>query len=355
MADESLFFSPQSKWIQAKDEAPQIVISSRVRLARNLAETPFPNRLLHEQAETVLYKIKNAFSDLYGYRFFKLKDLPKEKQQLLAAKHLISPLLIEQAAIAGFAVNEDESTSAMINEEDHLRLQALLPGLQLTRASKLAFALDDALESKLNFAFDENLGYLSACPTNLGTGLRASVMLHLPALVLSKQAQDVFDSLPRLGLTVRGLYGEGTEARGNLFQVSNQTTLGSSEKDLIKHLEDITNRISLQEQQTRSFLLEKHPGYLEDNIWRSFAILRHARRIGEEEMAERLSLLRLGVDLGMIKKLSGKAVSKLMLAGSTPFIQAQSTQKLSPDGVDTERANLLRKNLSYLKDGDSDE
>jgi len=355
MTDENLFFSPQSKWTQARDEAPQIVISSRVRLARNLANTPFPNRLRQEQAEMVLSKIKTAFADLYSYRFFALKDLPKEKQQLLAAKHLISPLLIEQSAIAAFAVNEDESTLAMINEEDHLRLQALLPGLQLTRACKLAFALDDALEAKLNFAFDESLGYLSACPSNLGTGLRASVMLHLPALVLSKQQQEVFNSLPHLGLTVRGLYGEGTEARGNLFQISNQTTLGNSEQDLIKHLEDITSRIIMQEKQMRSFLIEKHPDYLEDNIWRSFAILRYARRISGEEMAERLSLLRLGIDLGMIKNLSGEAVSKLLLAGSAPFIQAQSAQKLSPEGVDTERATLLRKKLLSLKVGDLDE
>lgn len=349
----NIFSRPQTKWSQGAGNQSDIVISSRLRLARNLESIPFPHKLSEAGQKEIIKQVSSAIPFLEkktkrSYFYLILDELTQLQRKMLVEKHLISPQFAQSRVHSALAVRQDEAVSIMINEEDHLRVQCLLPALALDDAWKLANDVDDALAENLEFAFDEKLGYLTACPTNLGTGLRASAMLHLPALIMSKKANGIFSSLPKLGLTVRGIYGEGTSAVGNLFQVSNEITLGRSEADIIINLQSVVMQMVEQEKQARRYIQKEYDVLLYDSIWRAYGILSQARSLEASEMMERLSLLRLGMDLGIFAGITGQKINELMIAGQDAFLQSANNGETNPQRLNWERAALVRKTLSDI-------
>ncbi|WP_027718379.1 protein arginine kinase [Desulfovirgula thermocuniculi] len=352
MPIKDIVSNPHSPWMDGTGPEADIVISSRVRVARNLAGLPFPHMLNQIRAEEVIRAVQAAingreFRQKVGHmELIRMKDLTPVERQVLVEKHLISPDLLESYEHKAVAISADEVLSVMINEEDHLRLQCLLPGFQLQRAWELVSRLDDGLEATLDYAFDEKLGYLTACPTNVGTGLRASVMLHLPGLVLVDQVKSVLGTITKFGLTVRGLYGEGTEAKGNLFQVSNQITLGQTEEDIMANLVSVTRQLLAQERAAREALYRERKDQLEDRVGRAYGLLKHARMMTSEEAIRLLSDLRLGIDLGIIKNIPAPLVIELMVLTRPAFLVKVVGKELSPVERDVYRAQLIRKKLS---------
>jgi len=346
------FLQDASRWMREDGPHSDIVISTRIRLARNLAEFPFPLLADDIQSDSIVDRMREvvlspSFAESAGgkFEFHTLHDVSNIDMQALVEKYLISNSLIEHAGRAAFAVRDDEAASIMINEEDHLRLQVLMPGLQLDTAWELANRIDDELESKLNYAFDERFGYLTACPSNVGTGIRASVMLHLPALVVTQQINRVLSALGQVGLVVRGVHGEGTEAVGNLFQLSNQITLGQSEEEIIHSLHSVADKIIEHEQAARHFLMEENREVIEDRIARSFGILHFARRLDAKETMQRLSDVRLGIDLGIIKGLNKGILKELMVMTQPGFLQKFHGEQLAPGERDWRRAAFVRERL----------
>src|SRR3981081_2559387 len=299
MKIEALLANP-GEWLSSAGDHHPIVISSRVRLARNLAKMPFPGwakkseriRILEEikPEVEVLPEMSNSFSQ-------QLNELSATEKQVLVERHLISREHAAKGMGSAVVINSAQTLSIMVNEEDHLRMQAITGGFDLPQTFQLIDRIDTMLESQLDFAFDEELGYLTACPTNVGTGMRASAMVHLPGLVLSEQINQVVNSVNKIGLAVRGLYGEGTEALGNLFQVSNQTTLGEKEEDIIARLHKVIEQIIEHEQNARQMLLQKKSNTLLDHIGRGYGILRHAYSMNSKEALNLLSFMKLGMDL----------------------------------------------------------
>src|SRR5439155_12941507 len=292
----------------ARREGPynKIVLSSRVRLARNLKGLAFPGWAKKVERVKAMEQIRPAvesltqMSDAFSESMDNLSVLDKN---ILVERHLISREHAAKNAGSGLVLNREESLCVMINEEDHLRMQALRPGLQLKQAWHAIDQIDSKLEKKLTYAFSADLGYLAACPTNVGTGVRVSAMLHLPGLVLAEQVNQIIQAVNKLGLAVRGLYGEGTEALGNVFQVSNQMTLGESENDIVERLNKVLAQIIEHEENARTMLLEKKPKTVYNHIGRAYGILANAHSISSKETLNLLSLMRLGVDLGMFNDL----------------------------------------------------
>lgn len=332
-----------SAWMTETDSP--VVISSRVRLARNLEDFPFPHVLSPEGAGQVEQQVSQVLSDIGGnigqLRYISLTELNNVEQQVLIEKHLISPNLGGATGARGVALAPDHRYAVMVNEEDHVRIQVLMPGNQLLETHRLATGLDDALEAKLDFAYRESQGYLTACPTNVGTGLRASVMVHLPGLVIMQQVQQVLGALTRLGLDVRGLYGEGSQASGHMFQVSNQITLGESEEDILTHLEAVTGQIVEHELQARELLQVQMPMLLEDKVWRARGILQNARLLSSEDAMHLLSHDRLGSDIGLLPKIKD-CFASLIVDTRPGCLQYILDRELNPSQRDEERARLVR-------------
>lgn len=343
-------------WASGQGPESDVALSSRIRLARNLSSLPFPPRAGDEQLARVMTQLQPATADLQTqdgkpYVFIDLDKLNPLDRYVLVEKHLASPDLVRAGAHRGLLAREDAAVSIMINEEDHLRIQCLLPGLQLDTAMSHADGVDDVLEAKYDYAFDEKLGYLTACPTNLGTGLRASVMLHLPALVMIKQIGALVGSIAQLGIAVRGLYGEGSEAIGNIFQVSNQLTLGFSEHDIIANLRGVVLQIIAQERNARQVLLNSARDAITDRVWRAYGVLRYARSLDGQEALQLLSQVRLGVDLHIIENLPPALFNELLVA-TRPYILQQTAGEGPLDAAarDRLRAGLIRRRLAALSD-----
>ncbi|HEY8910819.1 MAG TPA: protein arginine kinase [Desulfosporosinus sp.] len=332
-----------SAWM-AETDTP-VVISSRVRLARNLENFPFPHVLNAEAASQVEQTLSQALNDTLvdqeNLTYISLTELNSIEHQVLIEKHLISPSLSDSSGARGVALAPDHRYAVMVNEEDHLRIQVLLPGKQLQETYRLATALDDALEAKLDFAYRESQGYLTACPTNVGTGLRASVMVHVPGLVMTKQVQRVLGALAQLGLAVRGLYGEGSQAFGHMFQVSNQITFGKSEEDILTHLEAVTGQIVEHELQARNLLQLKMPMLLEDKVWRARGTLQNARLLSAEDAMHLLSYDRLGSDMGLLPKIKN-GFATLIVDTRPGCLQYILDRELDASQRDEERARLVR-------------
>src|SRR6201994_3293015 len=310
------FLIPPADSARRKGPHDRIVMSSRVRLARNIKDAAFPGWAKKPERVRVLELIRPAVETLPEMKdgFSEAMDnLSTLDKQILVERHLISREHAAKSAGSGLVLNREETFSVMINEEDHLRMQALRPGLQLKQAWLAIDYFDSELEKKLNFAFDADLGYLTACPTNLGTGIRVSAMLHLPGLVLSEQINPIIQSVNKLGLAVRGLYGEGTEALGNVFQVSNQMTLGESENGIVERLEKVLGQIIEHEENARAMLLEKKAKMVFNHIGRAYGILANAHTITSKETMNLLSLMRLGVDLGVFPGVDRSLVDELFL------------------------------------------
>jgi len=337
-----------SAWMSTNAPHTDVALSSRVRLARNLGDIPFPNQASPTDLARVAEKVEKAVSqvpELSRLEIMRLSDASVLDRHILAEKHLISPQHAEGAENRLAIIADDESVSVMVNEEDHIRIQTLLPGLQLGEAYQLADNVDDLLESKLDYAFDEQIGYITACPTNVGTGLRVSIMVHLPALAVTGQVRAVLSAVSNLGIAVRGLYGEGTEASGNMFQLSNQVTLGRSEQELIENLHAVTMQVIEQERATRKKLILEMPEQLEDRVQRAYGILCHARLMTSQEALKLLSDAKLGVELQLISGVDGETLNELMVITQPAYLQKLAGQGLDPTQRDIRRAALIRERI----------
>src|SRR5438105_8162027 len=336
-----------------KREGPhdRIVMSSRVRLARNLKDFPFPGWAKKADRVKALEAIRLAVESLpqmSGAFSESMDNLSAMDKQILVERHLISREHAAKGVGSGLVLNKEESPCVIINEEDHLRMQALRPGLQLRQAWGAIDQADSTLERKLEYAFSPDLGYLTACPTNIGTGIRVSAMLHLPALVLAEQINPIIQSVNKLGLAVRGLYGEGTEAVGNVFQVSNQMTLGESENAIVERLEKVLGQIIEHEENARATLLEKKPKMVYNHIGRAYGILANAHSISSKETMNLLSLMRLGVDVGMFPGVNRYLVDELFVITHPAHLQKAFSEKLSAEERDLLRADMVRERLRQV-------
>ena len=326
----------------------RIVLSSRVRLARNLKNLSFPGWAKKPERVRALETLRPAVEGLkqmekaYSESMDNLTALDK---QILVERHLISREHAAKNAGSGLVLNKEESLCVMINEEDHLRMQCLKPGLQIKEAWQAIDQVDSVLETKLEYAFSPTLGYLTACPTNLGTGIRVSAMLHLPALVLSEQINQIIQAVNKLGLAVRGLYGEGTEALGNVFQVSNQMTLGEKESDIVERLSKVVAQLIEHEENARESLLESKPKVVFNQIGRAYGILANAHSISSKETMNLLSLFGLGIDLSHFPGTERALVDELFLITQPAHLQRNYSEKLSADERDLLRSDMLRERL----------
>lgn len=322
-----------------------IVLSSRVRLARNYADLPFRAHISPEQSEECVSRTLSALKALpEGYTFFPLRSADETEKKALMEAHLISPDLLSNTENAAVLIRSDRKISVMMNEEDHLRIQAFAPGESLKEAAENAFSIDDELQRHLSFAFDSQLGYLTACPTNTGTGMRASVMLHLPMLTLLKQMGKVNQLAAKLGLTLRGIYGEGSEAQGNLYQLSNQVTLGRTETEIVEAVAAVARQMEEMETVFRQKTREKDAVAFEDPLYRSFGLLRYARRMPLKEFMVHWSNLRLGAAMGILP-LSPAACDQLLTAAQPGHVQKKAGRALSLREQDEQRAGMLRSAL----------
>ncbi len=350
MKIEDLLKSP-SEWFRTEGPNSKIVLSSRVRFARNLRNFPFPGWAKKPDRQKALELILPAVEQLpeMSTSFSDSMDnVVAIDKQVLVERHLISREHAAKNVGSGVVINDKETVSVMINEEDHLRMQALKSGLQLKNVFKLIDKVDSELEESLDFAFSPKLGYLTACPTNVGTGMRASAMVHLPAMVLSDQINQVVQAVNKLGLAVRGLYGEGTEALGNVFQVSNQVTLGEKENDVIERLNKVILQIIEHEENARTTLLEKKPRIVYDQLGRAYGILTNAHTVSSKEALNLLSLLRMGVDLELFPTGTRGVVDELFIISQPAHVQKAAERKLTAEERDSFRADLIRQRLKNV-------
>lgn len=333
-----------NKWYNAKGEHNDVILSTRVRFARNLEEYPFPSRLDAEGREKVCQSVRDALSDVSGIKlhYIDMTDLTDKQAVALAERHLISPEFTSGGKGRALLLSDDESVSIMLCEEDHIRIQVIKGGLDLEGAFELANKIDDLLDSKLRIAFDERIGYLTQCPTNLGTGMRASVMMHLPALSKCNQMSKLASTVGKLGLTVRGTYGEGTNAKGDIYQLSNQVTLGISERTALDNLKSITMQIATQERAAGEEYV-KNVNIL-DRITRSYGILSSARLLSTDEMLDLFSWVRLGAVYGVVNADITK-INELTESMQAATLASRHGEQLSSDERDEIRARTVREAL----------
>lgn len=339
--------SPTSSWSRGTGPDADVVVSSRVRLARNLAHLNFPMRESPEEATEVLTLAERAVAVLGpDWDFYRMAPLTGADRRVLVEKHLISPQLARQPQAAALAVSHDERAGLMVNEEDHLRLQVLEPGRNLALAWQAANEMDDRLEADLEYAFDGDLGYLTACPTNLGTGMRASAMVHLPVLVMSGRVGALLQAITKIGYAVRGLYGEGTEAVGNLFQISNQRTMGMGEDDIVGHLDQVLAQVIQAERESRHELRTQSPDVLADRVGRAYGILAGARILSTSEAMRLISDIRLGLSLGMLPQIDYATVNALLVICRSGYLARTAGRDLPAAERDVLRARLVREHLA---------
>ena len=334
-------------WLVSQGHA-DIAISSRVRLARNIEGQPFPGWAKDEARLRLWSSLVPALRETQGLAdgvVVGMEELGAVDRQVLRERHLISTELAEKERGSGVVFAPDETVSAMVNEEDHLRLQTMRPGMDVVALWREVDALDSEIESRTDYAFSPRLGYLTACPSNVGTGLRASVMLHLPGLRFIGEIDPVVKGLNKVGLAVRGLLGEGTEAFGNMFQISNQTTLGEPEEVIVKRLVQIVSEVIEHERNARTRLLEEREAHVRDRVGRAYGILSQAHVLPSGEALDWLSALRLGVELGMVRNLSVGTVNEVMLLTQPGHLQKMMLKELEPLERDLVRARLIREKM----------
>ena len=343
MLFDDLLNNPAKWMVESKDEH-DIVLTSRIRLARNLTATPFPGWATRQQrADTLALTSAEArqLPAMKGGYYAELSELNQQQKQLLVERHLISRELAARSEGCAVLISRNQNASILFNEEDHLRLQYILPGIQLKKAWNAVSKIDSGLEAKLPYA------YLTACPTNLGTGMRASVMMHLPGLVISEQMQQVVQAAVQLNITVRGLYGEGTEATGNLFQISNQSTLGDSEEQIVERMTRFTSDLAHQEWNARRKLLQSASLQVKDRVSRAYGLLTNATLLSTQEALGLLSFLRMGASLDIFSHQALKHVNKTILNIQPAHLaRLSTTEQTSSEDRDQIRADIIRKELS---------
>ena len=353
MIDASSLSDFGLNWLEASGPFADIVLSTRLRLARNLQGHAFSLRLRDNERGQIYEDVKQAaerHSDLKGGIAFDLAGLSPLSRRVLLERHLISRELAGENGEtptrgSGLILGPKDTVGLMINEEDHLRLQTLMSGLRLTEAYDQIDRIDEELGAHIPFAYHQEFGFLTSCPTNVGTGLRASVLIHLPGLVLTKQIGQVLQGIGQMGLTFRGLYGEGSEVIGNFFQISNQTTLGKSEEDLIEHLQKIVSKLIQIEIEKRDVLMRDAPAVMEDKIWRAYGLLRYARSLSFDEVMNLLSGVRLGVSMNLLKGLRVYTLNKMMIFAQTAHLEQAAGRTLSEAESDLHRAAYVRRVL----------
>jgi len=335
-------------WLADCGPNEDIAISSRIRLARNLKGLPFPTNASAEQMKEIINTIEVAVNktplkdSLLKFDMESLGDLDK---QVLFERRLVSREFIDGKIPGELFVSSDESLGIMVNEEDHIRMQAMRPGFQLGPVWDELNKVDDELSTQLPYVFDKELGFLTSCPTNVGTAIRASVMLHLPGLSLSEQINAVIQGVSKLGFAVRGIFGEGSKNLSNLYQVSNQSTLGESEKQIIQRLTNVITQIISHEKNARRKLLDSNQPFLLNHVGRAYGTLRHAYILNSEEALESLSALRLGVDLGMFSSIDLHTVNELFIIIHPAHLQKYAGKEIDSEERDVFRASMVRERL----------
>lgn len=333
-------------WYLQNGKESDVVISTRVRLSRNIKGIPFINRASKEELKEVYDKVKEIIPSLgYNLKFLSLSDMDSITKQSLVEKHLISPDFAKtKMPYTAVAINDDENICIMVNEEDHIKLQVFTSGLDIDNLLNLAIEIDEKMESLIPYSYHEKYGFLTACPTNVGTGLKISTLVHIPALQMTGNLNKMLNIINNLGMNVRGLYGEGTKAEGDVYQVSNNQTLGITEKEIAKNLNLLAQKIIDQERLARKYL-SKNSLKLEDEVYRNYGIFANARRLGEDETLELLSKVKLGTDLGIIKELNDKKVRELMLFTKPANMQKRLGTKLSVIDQEASRCEVIKQIL----------
>lgn len=330
-------------WYLQNGKESDVVISSRVRLSRNIKGIPFINRASKEELKEVYEKLKDITPSLgYNLKFLSLDDMDSITKQSLVEKHLISPDFAKtKMPYTAIIINDEENICIMVNEEDHIKLQVFTSGLDIDNLLNLAVEIDEKIQSLVQYSYHEKYGFLTACPTNVGTGLKISTLVHIPALQMTGNLNKMLNIINNLGMNVRGLYGEGSKAEGDVYQVSNNQTLGITEKEIAKNLNLIAQKIIDQERLARKYL-SKNSLKLEDDVYRSYGILVNARRLSEEETIDLLSKVKLGTDLGIIKELNDKKIRELMLFTKPANMQKRLSAKLSVIDQEASRCEVIK-------------
>ncbi len=334
-----------ASWLNASGPYSDVIISSRVRLARNLRGVPFSGQGTAADEDRVVEQVLDAARKSAHFAdgsYFDMTALPDADRQLLVERHLVSPALASGERRGGVLVGKGETFGVMVNEEDHLRLQALFAGFEPEAAWQVVNQIDDEICGALDIAFDHRFGYLTACPTNVGTGLRASILIHLPGLVLVQSVEQVLRGISQVGLTVRGFHGEGTEVVGSLFQISNQVTLGKSEPEILETLERVVRQIIDYESDARQTLLRDAEAQIHDKIWRAYGLLRNAHVLGCDEYMNLSSAVRLGIGCGVLKEIDAQQLNELMVLVQPSHVQRLANSVLSEDEKDVSRADMVR-------------
>ncbi len=352
MTNISRYLNSTGEWLQNDGASSDIVMSSRARLARNVDGWPFSHRASADDLEAVQEEVCSRFDELDTlgeHDYFRLDELPELDAELLVERQLISSELASADWSRGVAVKPDERVSIMVNEEDHLRIQSIRSGLNLKDTWEQLNTLDRELETCIKYAFSPKYGYLTACPTNAGTAMRVSVMLHLPVLDLTNQMENVFQSLSNVNFTTRGLYGEGSQASGDFYQISNQVTMNKSEEEFIEQMEEMIPEIVQYEREWRQRMLDERPVDLKDRIYRAIGTLSNAYSISSEEAAQCLSAIRLGVSLDLIEDIPLKELNRMFLLSQPAHLQKNLELELNQEQRGQRRANFLRETISeYL-------
>jgi protein arginine kinase len=336
-------------WLNGDGPDSGVVLSSRIRLARNIAEFSFPPAASTDSREKIIDLVQSAFNSLPNFKkgsFYRSGDIDSLNQMFLAERHLISPQFMKDGTGRGLYIDNGEKISIMLNEEDHVRLQVLSSGMSIYDCWEQATKVDDEIGKALQYEYDDEFGYLTSCPTNVGTGLRASILIHLPGLVLTREIETVIGRISKVGLMVRGFYGEGTDVLGNLFQISNQTTLGRTEDEVIDSLAKISKQIIEYEKNAEETLMKDAPEQIADKVWRSYGILTNARVLTSTEVMNLLSALRLGLSLGLIDKCDYRTLNEMLIITQPAHIQKFVGREMDTTERDMVRADLIRKRFS---------
>lgn len=331
-------------WYLENGKDSDIIVSSRIRLARNIKEFPFKIKMTKEDKNKLLEKVKFITPSIgYGLKFLYLKDMDDITKMSLVEKHILSPeMALKKEQDGAILINDEENICIMLNEEDHIRLQVFASGLDLQNTLNLAVEIDEKLDELLGFSASEKYGFLTACPTNVGTGLRASVMVHLPALKMTGNLNKLLHIVNSFGMTIRGAYGEESKAKSDIYQISNNQTLGITEKEIVTNLENITKKVMEQERLARKYLA-KNSDDLEDKVYRSYGILTNARKLTSEECDNLLSDIKLGTDLGIIEELDDSKVKELMLYTKPANLQKRVGKILDANERDKNRTEVIKK------------
>ena len=331
-------------WFEMNGKDSDVVVSSRVRLARNLADYPFGDRLNEPSAKEIIEKVKGVFDEKDDYKFTDFASLDKISRSAEAARHKVSPEFAASDSPRALIESDSKNTYIMVLEEDHIRIQSVKPGFALEEALDAAFEADGMIDSALRVAYDEKLGYLTHCPTNLGTGMRASVMMFLPALTYAGGMRSLQNGLGKIGLTIRGMDGEGSNADGCLYQISNQVTLGTSEDEIVSKLSKIVENIEEQERTLRKKL--KEDARFEDRVMRAYGTMLYATLIDTNELTKLYADVRLGVSLGLIENVTTRQLDEMLVCGMSGVLMSEDENVRTPAQRDRARADMIRKKLA---------